>query len=64
MKVKLNQNGKEREIKEIELTIGNTTLCITEHQFGILLEQPHVDIVTENGTHSMDFDVFAKRAIN
>lgn len=49
---------KEKEIKEVRLKIGDTILIIAEHQLGLPLDKPEVDIITPNCTYSIDFDRF------
>lgn len=52
---------KEKEIREVELHIGNYRLYITEHQCGRILKKPHISIQTNiYTTHEMDYDEFIK----
>lgn len=51
---------KEKEVKEIKLTVKNTILIIAEHQLGLPLDESQITIITDNGTHSMNFDNFIK----
>ena len=54
---------KEKEIKEIELCIGDFILHITEQQCGVALDKPYITIITNDGTYSMDFETFIKNGI-
>ena len=56
--------NKEKETKEIQLRIGDIELYITEHQYDIPLNKPHVDISIGDTMYSMDFERFIKKGIS
>jgi hypothetical protein len=53
--------NKEIETKEIELTITDKRIFITEQQCGMDLNKPHIIIQVDSCTsYEMDFDEFIK----
>ena len=52
---------KEKETKEVQLQIGDYELIIAEHQIGMALKEPHVVIITNDCTYSMDFNSFIEK---
>ena len=39
-------------------------LQITDHQYGLPLSMPHVEIITSNCSYSMNWDMFIKKITN
>jgi len=58
------KKSEEIEVKEIKLEIGNITLCITEHQLGLPLNKPYINIITDSVVYSMDLDAFINKGIS
>lgn len=50
--------SKEKEVKEILLEIGEYQLSITEHQYGMDLSEPFVDVSNKDVIHSMSLKTF------
>lgn len=56
---------REKETKEIQIEIDEVKVGITEHQFGLPINKPYVNITIKGkGVWSMDFSTFIKKAIN
>lgn len=55
--------SRERETDEIEITIGDITLNITEQQYGVKTP-PYVYLTTKDCTYQMSFETFIKNAIS
>lgn len=53
---------KEKETKEIHIDLDGIKIRITEHQLGLPIKEPWVDIVVKDGwSYGMDFSEFIKR---
>ena len=53
---------KEKETKELAIDLNKISIYIAEHQFGIPLEEPHVEICIKGiCSYSMDLSTFIKK---
>ena len=53
---------KEKETKEIHIELDGIIICITEHQLGLPIKEPYVNIIVEDGwSYGMDLSEFIKK---
>ena len=53
---------KEKETKELQIELDGIKIYITEHQVGIPIKEPHVEILIKNECgYSMDLSTLIKK---
>lgn len=53
---------KEKETKELEIELDGITIWITEHQLGMPIDKPYIEISVKNGmTYGMDLSTLIKK---
>lgn len=56
---------KEKETKEIQIELNGIAIYIAEHQMGLPLNEPWVDIFIKDGcSYSMDLSTLIKKIIS
>ena len=52
---------KEKETKELQIELNGIKILITEHQYGMPINEPYVEISVEGCTYCMGLSTFIKK---
>ena len=52
---------KEKETKELQIELDGVSILVAEHQYGMPINEPYVEIRIKGCTHCMSLSTFIKK---